>query len=199
MSSIDPTTSPSTAVITSPKTESLNDLKGVRPASWAGLSFQTVPIAIPFSIPRVDAWADGIAEREKLSPLAGCWYSEIGDLNRFVHLWAYRSFDERARVRREARERGIWPPPMRRGPGEAGEQAHAPLRLLTHAVIATALRRPHKGMKTAAALPIVIPAPQARNPGTGDADPRVRCKDEGTLQGSLKRRSAGGVGPLAPV
>ena len=63
-------------------------------------------------VPRVlDAWADGIAEREKLSPLAGCWYSEIGDLNRFVHLWAYRSFDERARVRREARERGIWPPP----------------------------------------------------------------------------------------
>ena len=63
-------------------------------------------------VPRVlDAWADGIAERKKLSPLAGCWYSEIGDLNRFVHLWAYRSFDERARVRREARERGIWPPP----------------------------------------------------------------------------------------
>ena len=45
-------------------------------------------------IPTVlDAWADGIAEREKLSPLAGCWHSEIGDLNRFVHLWAYRSFD----------------------------------------------------------------------------------------------------------
>ena len=63
-------------------------------------------------IPRVlDAWSERIAQREKLSPLAGCWYSELGGLNQFVHMWAYRSFDERARIRREAREKGIWPPP----------------------------------------------------------------------------------------
>ena len=58
-----------------------------------------------------DAWADRIAEREKFSPLAGAWYSEIGALNRWVHLWAYNSFEHRARVRDEVRENGVWPPP----------------------------------------------------------------------------------------
>ena len=65
----------------------------------------------PGAIPRVlEAWGEAIAEREKLSPLAGCWYSEIGALNRFVHLWAYRSADERMRIRAESRSTGIWPP-----------------------------------------------------------------------------------------
>mgnify|MGYP001604724877 CR=1 FL=1 len=58
----------------------------------------------------LEAWGNAIAEREKLSPLAGCWYSEIGGLNRFVHLWAYRSFEERGRIRTETQQRGIWPP-----------------------------------------------------------------------------------------
>ncbi|MFH1559836.1 MAG: NIPSNAP family protein [Chloroflexota bacterium] len=58
----------------------------------------------------LEAWGEAIVEREKLSPLAGCWHSAIGGLNRFVHLWAYRSFEERGRVREETREKGIWPP-----------------------------------------------------------------------------------------
>ena len=58
----------------------------------------------------LDAWAGAIVEREKLSPLAGCWFSEIGALNKFVHLWAYHSLEERARIRDEARAKGIWPP-----------------------------------------------------------------------------------------
>jgi len=58
----------------------------------------------------LEAWGERIAKREKLSPLAGCWYSDIGGLNRFVHLWAYKSFEERQRVRAEARQKGVWPP-----------------------------------------------------------------------------------------
>jgi hypothetical protein len=62
-------------------------------------------------IPKVlEAWGKSIEEREKLSPLAGCWYSDVGGLNRFVHLWAYSSFEERQAVRAEARAKGIWPP-----------------------------------------------------------------------------------------
>ena len=63
------------------------------------------------AMPKVlEAWGNQIAEREKLSPLAGCWYSELGGLNKFVHLWAYKSFEDRQRVRAEAQEKGIWPP-----------------------------------------------------------------------------------------
>ena len=57
----------------------------------------------PQAIPKVlDAWAAGIDAREKLSPLVGCWYSEIGALNKFVHMWAYKSFEERLRILAEA-------------------------------------------------------------------------------------------------
>ncbi len=58
----------------------------------------------------LEAWGNSIVEREKLSPLAGCWYSEYGGLNNFIHLWAYSSFEERMRIREEARDKGVWPP-----------------------------------------------------------------------------------------
>jgi NIPSNAP len=63
-------------------------------------------------IPKVlEAWAKAIPDREKFSPLAACWYSELGGLNKFVHTWVYKDLNERARVREEARTSGgAWPP-----------------------------------------------------------------------------------------
>ena len=58
----------------------------------------------------LEVWADCIAEREELSPMAGCWYSELGGLNNFVHLWAYGSMEEREQVRKQAGTRESWPP-----------------------------------------------------------------------------------------
>ena len=66
----------------------------------------------PEDIPRVlEAWGERMSRREELSPLAGCWYTEAGGRDNFIHMWAYSSFDERVRIRQEAREKGIWPPP----------------------------------------------------------------------------------------
>jgi hypothetical protein len=66
----------------------------------------------PGQIPKVlEAWATAIPDREKFSPLAACWYSELGGLNKFVHTWVYKDLNERARVREEARTSGgAWPP-----------------------------------------------------------------------------------------
>ncbi len=58
-------------------------------------------------------WGDMIEEREKLSPLAACWYTETGPLNLFIHVWAYKDVAERNRVRQEARASGKWPPNTR--------------------------------------------------------------------------------------
>jgi hypothetical protein len=60
---------------------------------------------------QIERWSGAIAERVKLSPLVACWYSEIGPLNNWVHIWAYKDAGERARIRAEAIARGIWPPP----------------------------------------------------------------------------------------
>src|SRR5262249_11699773 len=66
----------------------------------------------PGDIPKVlEAWTKAIEAREKFSPLAACWTSELGGLNKFVHTWVYKDLNERARVREEARKSGGgWPP-----------------------------------------------------------------------------------------
>ena len=63
------------------------------------------------SIPNViERWTPMMAAREKLSPLVGCWYTEIGPLNQWIHIWAYHDAAERQRIRAEAVKLGIWPP-----------------------------------------------------------------------------------------
>jgi hypothetical protein len=65
----------------------------------------------PGDIPKVlDGWAKAIDAREQYSPLAACWTSEIGGLNKFVHTWVYKDLNERARIREATRKAGVWPP-----------------------------------------------------------------------------------------
>jgi len=65
----------------------------------------------PGDLPQVlAAWGKAVPEREKLSPLAACWTSELGGLNKFVHVWVYKDMGERNRVREESRKGGQWPP-----------------------------------------------------------------------------------------
>src|SRR5438105_15877471 len=65
----------------------------------------------PGDIPKVlEAWAKVIESRERLSPLAACWTSELGGLNKFVQVGVYKDLAERARVREESRSSGSgWP------------------------------------------------------------------------------------------
>ena len=58
----------------------------------------------------LEAWGKAIDEREKFSPLAACWTSEVGGLNKFVHTWVYKDLNQRAQVREQARKAGVWPP-----------------------------------------------------------------------------------------
>lgn len=65
----------------------------------------------PGSIPKViGAWSQAIEARTKLSPLVGAWYTEVGPLNQWVHIWAYDDAAHRQRVRAEAQKTGVWPP-----------------------------------------------------------------------------------------
>ena len=65
----------------------------------------------PQTIPAViEAWSKMIEARVKLSPLIGAWYSELGALNRWCHIWAYKDANERAQVRAKAVAEGLWPP-----------------------------------------------------------------------------------------
>lgn len=68
----------------------------------------------PGAMPTVlERFAKVMPERVKISPLAGAWYSAIGSLNQFIHVWAYRDAAERDRLREEARKVKGWPPETR--------------------------------------------------------------------------------------
>ena len=65
----------------------------------------------PGSIPKViETWDEIAPERMKMSPLVGAWYSDIGPLNEWIHIWAYKDQGERERIRAAASKAGIWPP-----------------------------------------------------------------------------------------
>jgi hypothetical protein len=60
-----------------------------------------------------ERWAERIEGRQKFSPLAFCGHTELGPLNQWIHVWAYKDAAERFRVRDEARAGGAWPPATR--------------------------------------------------------------------------------------
>ena len=65
----------------------------------------------PGDMPLVlSSWSSAIEKRETYSPLVGCWHSDVGELNKFVHLWVYESYEHRADVRSKTKDAGIWPP-----------------------------------------------------------------------------------------
>lgn len=66
----------------------------------------------PGSAPKMaERWGEFLPGRVAMSPLVGAFTSEIGDLNQWVHIWAYNSLDQRMAVRDKAKADGIWPPP----------------------------------------------------------------------------------------
>lgn len=57
-----------------------------------------------------EAWSKVIDQRTELSPLVMAMQTEVGDLNKFVHIWGYESLNHRSEVRAKSVELGIWPP-----------------------------------------------------------------------------------------
>jgi hypothetical protein len=56
------------------------------------------------------SWEAKLPERMKLSPLVIAGNVDLGEVNRFIHIWAYNSLDQRAAVRVKAVQLGVWPP-----------------------------------------------------------------------------------------
>jgi hypothetical protein len=59
----------------------------------------------------IEAWRKSVAERMKLSPVTAAMHAMVGTTPRFMHIWPYKSLDERQRIRKEAVDNKVWPPP----------------------------------------------------------------------------------------
>jgi hypothetical protein len=65
----------------------------------------------PGTLPDImKGWEAKLPERLKLSPLAVAGNVDLGEANRFIHIWAYSSLEQRAAVRAKAVQEGVWPP-----------------------------------------------------------------------------------------
>jgi hypothetical protein len=81
------------------------------PASHGNLYEIRIYTMKPGAIPeQIERWSTQIGERTKLSPLVFAGHSELGGLNRWCHIWAYKDAQQRFDVREKARKEGIWPP-----------------------------------------------------------------------------------------
>ena len=56
------------------------------------------------------AWEAALPDRLKVSPVTAIWRSELGGLNKFLHIWSYKSLNELWEIRNKIREAGVWPP-----------------------------------------------------------------------------------------
>ena len=64
------------------------------------------------SIPKViERWGQHIAKRTELSPLIFAGFTDVGALNQWIHVWAYKNMGERETLRAKATQPGQWPPP----------------------------------------------------------------------------------------
>jgi hypothetical protein len=57
------------------------------------------------------AWDKVRVARAKVSPLAAVMYATSGIVPRFMHIWPFRTLNERLALRADAVKQGIWPPP----------------------------------------------------------------------------------------
>ncbi|HUO00756.1 MAG TPA: NIPSNAP family protein [Bradyrhizobium sp.] len=69
--------------------------------------------------PTIELWRKAVPGRLTVSPLLAAMTSVTGPI-RFMHIWPYKSFEERARLRAKAAAEGVWPPPG--GPGHLVSQ-----------------------------------------------------------------------------
>jgi hypothetical protein len=58
----------------------------------------------------LENWERALPERTKLGAPCFIGYSDLGSLNKWLHIWPYSSIDQRNATRDKARDAGIWPP-----------------------------------------------------------------------------------------
>ena len=82
------------------------------PGTYGPIYEMRTYIMKPRMLPNVlKSWEENIGARMERSPVVASLYSEVGRLNKFVHIWPYASLNDRQEIRAKAVADGVWPPP----------------------------------------------------------------------------------------
>jgi hypothetical protein len=64
----------------------------------------------PWSVPEFERrFSEALPEREKISRFGAFWHTDVGPLNRVVHVWPYESLEHMRECRKAAHGTGTWP------------------------------------------------------------------------------------------
>ena len=55
-------------------------------------------------------WDTALPERAKHSPVSVVMECDIGTASKIMHIWPYKTLDERTKVRKHVEDTGVWPP-----------------------------------------------------------------------------------------
>jgi hypothetical protein len=58
----------------------------------------------------LENWEKAIPDRLKFGSPCFLGYSELGGLNKWLHIWPYKSIEQRMSIRKQAHDAGVWPP-----------------------------------------------------------------------------------------
>ncbi|HTP95536.1 MAG TPA: NIPSNAP family protein [Burkholderiales bacterium] len=58
-------------------------------------------------------WQNALDVRLRFGPVCALWYSELGALSKFIHIWPYASLEQRNEIREKAHATGEWPPSVK--------------------------------------------------------------------------------------
>jgi hypothetical protein len=61
----------------------------------------------------INNWEKAIDVRLPFGPVTALWISVAGALNKFVHIWPYRTLNDRMEIRHRAEATGLYPPNIR--------------------------------------------------------------------------------------
>jgi hypothetical protein len=70
-------------------------------------TYMLTPGDLPLAI---ENWEKALPKRSTISPVCAVWYSDIGVLNKLIHVWPYESLEQREEIRKKAVATGDWPP-----------------------------------------------------------------------------------------
>lgn len=67
----------------------------------------------PGALPNIiENWGTALPERLKYSSPCFLGHSDLGGLNKWVHIWPYASMDQRTSLRKQTLDARVWPPPV---------------------------------------------------------------------------------------
>lgn len=67
----------------------------------------------PGSLPNIiENWGLALPDRLKYGSPCFLGHSDLGGLNKWVHIWPYASLDQRMSIRKQVLDAQIWPPPV---------------------------------------------------------------------------------------